>query len=240
MLQDYDGLNGKVIQWTLKHGNTNHDPAVLCWALDPKGNVLGRPGGKLHSASGFVSWLKEMGRASFPLIDPAKYTVLRSEAKSIAARKNLGTVLADLRGKAEKETGKAQEEARALLEKLLAYAGYQLDRAEKMKDEDPGEALAMYKNIAAMFKGDEVGEKADAIYTALKKDKAFQREIKAGALYRQMRELKNRINPKRPLDSPSNRKTVATLRALMQGLQKKFSDTKACEKAKKLMDALGK
>jgi hypothetical protein len=239
VVQNYDGLHGKVIQWTLKHGNTNHDPAVLAWVLDPKGEELGRPGGKLQSPSAFASWLAEMSRASFPLVDPAKFKVLRAEAKAVAAQKKLGTVLAALRTKAVEETGEAKTEAADLLAKLLDFANYQLERAKKLEETSPGEALAFYKKIASTFKGDTVGAKAQATHATLKKDKAFQREVKASAVLDKMKELAGRIKPKRPLTSPANRKIVASLRALLLALQKKYGDTKVYQRAKKLVDGLG-
>jgi hypothetical protein len=239
VVQHYDGLNGKVIQWTLKHGNSNHDPSVLAWILDPKGEELGRPGGKLQSPSAFSSWLAEQSRASFPLVDPARYKILRAEAKAIAARKKLGAVLSGLRVKAVEETGQEKAEAAELLAKLLDFANYQLERAETLKESSPGEALAFYKKVASMFKGDAVGEKAGATRAALKKDKTFQREVKAGTILEKMRALENQIKPKRPLTSPTNRKVVASLRAMLMILKKKFGDTKVYERAKKLVDGLG-
>lgn len=240
VVQDYDGLNGKVIKWTFEHGNTNHDPSVLAWILDPEGGEIARAGGKLGSASAFAAWLKQHSRASFPLVDPAAFEILKNEARQIAARRKLGAVLASLRDKALEETGKAREEAGDLLAKLEDYAAFQVKRAKGLMERDPAGALAALKAVAAQFKGDKVGADADAAYKTLKKDKAFQREVKAGLVLAKMRELKRKIKPKRPLTSPSNRKVVNQLRGLMRVLEKSFKDTRMCARARELMKALGK
>lgn len=239
VLQEYDGLNGKVIQWTLKHGNTNHDPGILAWVLDPEGEVLAMAKGELGSASGFVKWLGEMSRASFPLVDPERYTALAQEARAIAARRNLGEVLKGLREKAESETGEALAEAGELRDKLLDYATYRLERAAARKDADPAGALEAYKEIASEFRGDAVGEEADRIHKDLKGDKAFQRELKAGTVLAMIRDLKDGIRADRPLDAPANKKAVAKIRMLMAALERSFADTKVFEKAQALVKELG-
>jgi hypothetical protein len=54
----YDGLNGKIIPWTLKHGNTSHDPSCLAFLVDRDGKVVSKcPNGQTYSASGFSRWL---------------------------------------------------------------------------------------------------------------------------------------------------------------------------------------
>jgi hypothetical protein len=239
VLQEYDGLDGKVIRWTFEHGNDNKDPGILAWVLDPKGEELGRPSGKTGSASSFAAWLKEQSRASFPLVDPARFQHLKAEARAIAGRKNLGATLAALREKAEKEEGAAREEARELLTRLLEYASLLLSRAEALKASDPPEALAQYKSAAKDFKGDEAGRRAEEAVVALEKDPAFQRELKAFALFRNMKDLKAQVRRDRPLDSPSNRTAVAGLRSLMQALDKNYADTATAAKARALLKELG-
>jgi len=207
--------------------------------LDPKGEDLGQAGAKAGSASSFAAWLTEMGRASFPLVDPERYTALKAEARAVAARKNLGAVLAGLRGKAEKETGQAQVEACDLLAKLLEYARFQRERADALRETAPPDALEAYKALALQFKGDEVARLAEATRLELEKDPKFQRELKAGAILRTMRETGAQIRRDRPLDASVNRTPVATLRSLLQALDKNFSDTKVFAQAKKLIADLG-
>jgi len=56
----YDGIGGSVIKWTKQHGNTNDDPAHLLWVVDAKEEAIGAADGKAESASGMVSWMKDM------------------------------------------------------------------------------------------------------------------------------------------------------------------------------------
>jgi hypothetical protein len=56
----YDGLKGKVIQWTHANGSDHHDPSVLAWLVGRDGKVVARcPGGKAYNASGLSGWLEE-------------------------------------------------------------------------------------------------------------------------------------------------------------------------------------
>lgn len=56
----YDGLNGKIIPWTKAHGGTSDDPSDQAFLVGRDGTVLARcPGGQVHAASSFASWLKE-------------------------------------------------------------------------------------------------------------------------------------------------------------------------------------
>ncbi|MGE0192417.1 MAG: hypothetical protein AB7T63_10290 [Planctomycetota bacterium] len=58
VLQTYDGLQGKVIKWTLAHGNTNHDPSVLCWLVHADGEPSAtlQTGGQ-YQPSSMARWL---------------------------------------------------------------------------------------------------------------------------------------------------------------------------------------
>jgi hypothetical protein len=54
----YDGLKGKIIPWTMEHGNKSHDPSCLAFLVGRDGKVVSKcPGGQAYSASGFSKWL---------------------------------------------------------------------------------------------------------------------------------------------------------------------------------------
>ena len=53
----YDGLGGKVIQWTKQHGNTNDDPAHKIWLVDAAGVEIARADREGETASSLVEWL---------------------------------------------------------------------------------------------------------------------------------------------------------------------------------------
>ena len=56
----YDGLNGKIIPWTLENGGHSKDPSVQAFLVAADGSVFSRcPDGRARSASGFSKWLTE-------------------------------------------------------------------------------------------------------------------------------------------------------------------------------------
>jgi hypothetical protein len=56
----YDGLNGKIIPWTKKHGGTSDDPSVQAFVVARNGQVLSRcPGGSTYAGASFARWLSE-------------------------------------------------------------------------------------------------------------------------------------------------------------------------------------
>lgn len=56
--QLYDGLNGKIIKWTLEHGNTSHDPSALAFLVARDGQVLSKCPNP-YSGSSFAKWMEE-------------------------------------------------------------------------------------------------------------------------------------------------------------------------------------
>jgi len=60
----YDGLNGKIIPWTLEHGGTSHDPSVQAFVLGADGEVIVRaPDAEVHQARSFARWAKAQADA---------------------------------------------------------------------------------------------------------------------------------------------------------------------------------
>lgn len=243
VLHHYDGLKGAVIKWTLEHGNTNHDPSVLAWVLDPSGKVIA----KCASASSLKTWMKSHARASFPLVDPAEYEALGSEAKAVASRRGLGRALAKLRGLAKGGDGLSeteQAEAQQLLGKVQGYAQWKVDRAKKLETEDPAAALAIYKELASQFKGDQVGDDAKQTYDRLRKDKAFQAEIKAAALLEKAQEVGKKFRPAKYRgtldfdDADFRKKNAKELRlaaTYLLTITKRYPTTRAATQAKALI-----
>jgi len=55
----YDGLNGRVIEWTLEHGNTSHDPSVLAFVVGADGTVVAKAENRVpYAAPSFAEWLR--------------------------------------------------------------------------------------------------------------------------------------------------------------------------------------
>jgi len=62
--QHYDGLNGKIIKWTLENGNTNHDPSILAFVVGRDGKVFSSlMNGPQYQAASFSKWALEQADA---------------------------------------------------------------------------------------------------------------------------------------------------------------------------------
>jgi hypothetical protein len=60
----YDGLNGKIIPWTLANGNTHEDPSVLAFVVAGDGKVVARADDAVpYRAASFSKWLAEQAAA---------------------------------------------------------------------------------------------------------------------------------------------------------------------------------
>lgn len=89
VLWEYDGLHGKVIEWTFGQGNQNPDPSALVWLV----HADGRPtadlrGGGQYRAAEMVKWLGE-SLAKYEQLHPrtrvpfVRVEVVRKDAKSV-------------------------------------------------------------------------------------------------------------------------------------------------------------
>ena len=120
----YDGLNGKVIPWTLEHGNTNHDPSVLAFVLQPDGTVVTRaPDAVPYQASSFARWLEEQADGYEKLHPRTRVPFVRSSVTRSGPTEEPTYACADL------------DRARADAKPVLLYFGREerpdLERAEK-------------------------------------------------------------------------------------------------------------
>ena len=244
----YDGLGGSVISWTREHGNTNDDPSILSWILDPAGEEVARPGSALSSPGGFSDWLREHSSSSFPLVDVESYEHLQGEARSIASRRKLGSTVAGLRDLLE--TGaEGEEEAQRLLDAILPYAEWKLERASALEKINPPAALATYKEVASEFKGDQLGDRASETLKRLQKDKAFGAEQKAFLMLEQVRQLAEELRPckaRNPLDlagcAECQRKNKAPFRraqGLLEVVRRRYPDTAGAARAADQLRAWG-
>ncbi|MBL4847140.1 MAG: hypothetical protein JKY65_16590 [Planctomycetes bacterium] len=140
------------------------------------------------------------------------------------------------------ESGDTGGEATYLAERIANYGQGILSDAEANESEDAFAAMMGYVEAARNFKGHQIAKKAKARMKALKKDKAFQKELKAGKLLKRMeavagtlKSVNGGINPMHP----ANRKPVAQLMGLRKKLKKKYGDTKAAAKAEALFASFG-
>ena len=112
------------------------------------------------------------------------YKKLKTQSAAIAARQNMGKMLAELRlTAANKDTDKdTAEEAGWLLERLDPYAKGQLDKAKELVDKDPVKSLEVFNDVAKTFSGSPEGDEAAAKVKELKADEKFQKELVAAGI----------------------------------------------------------
>jgi hypothetical protein len=80
----YDGLNGKIIKWTLENGGTSHDPSILAFVVGRDGEVFSSlMKGKQYAASSFAKWMEEQADA-YEKLHPA--TRLPFQRAKVVAR----------------------------------------------------------------------------------------------------------------------------------------------------------
>lgn len=169
-----------VIRWTKAHGNTNDDPTILAYILDPKGEMLEKAEwNQLGSQYGLANWLNQWSVASFPVVNVNDFPNLKTQAADAAA-KQLGKAMAGVRPLI-KGDDKTAAEARIMFDKLFAYAGWKQGRSATLKEKSPAIALQLLAEVAKDFAGDIIGDQAQTTCEELKKDPKFQAEIKARA-----------------------------------------------------------
>lgn len=134
-----------------------------------------------HSAAELIGKVDAaMKTAPDPLVGEGPYKKLAALVAKIKERKNLGQILATIKTKhlvSENEEEKA--EAEKLAAKLTQYGNRLMQKADKKKDSEPMSAFNLYQQLAALYKGDEIGDNADKIVKDLKEDKTFQENMKA-------------------------------------------------------------
>ena len=121
----YDGLNGKIIPWTLENGGHSKDPSVQAFVVARDGSVFSRcADGQAHSASGFSGWLKaeiakfekKYPRTAFRFEAPDMDLIdgrPASEAFMAARRENKPILLYAGRDSSDPKDRKARKEVKA-------------------------------------------------------------------------------------------------------------------------------
>jgi len=111
----YDGLNGKIIKWTLENGNTHKDPSCLVFLVGRDGKLVSScPGGQAYSASGMSKWLKAevakyershpRTRVAFLMSEPESLEQARESGKNVLVYFGRESYLPkDKRGKSQRK-----------------------------------------------------------------------------------------------------------------------------------------
>ena len=93
----YDGLNGKIIPWTLENGNTHKDPSVLAFVVAADGKVVSRAEDRVpYSAGSFAKWLSEQAMSYARTHPRTKMPFLPAEVTGTGEGESRKAVCAEL------------------------------------------------------------------------------------------------------------------------------------------------
>lgn len=185
-----------------------------------------------------------------PLVGERPYKKLQSVVKKILKHKDLGKIMLQLKEKAETSTDAVEkEEVEDLLKRLTGYAQDFKVRAEKLKEQEPLRSYNLYQKLAKEFKGGEFGEEADQVLDELKKDKEFQKGLKADKKFIELQTIVDKFKPcqsNKPLDIKNcqkcrkkNQKLLNQVTVYGKRLIKQYPEASAVKKVKELFGELG-
>jgi hypothetical protein len=169
------------------------------------------------------------------------YKKHKAEADALKKSKTYGSILKKL-DKSLSGKDDAAEEAKYLAERIRAHGQRKLDEAKESEGSNAFAAQQAYTDIAAVWKGDAVGEKASARLKELKTDKAFQSELKASTLLHQILSECDKLvaqGGKINHGYGPNQKIVASVRASAAALKKKYPDSKTATNLPELLKDFG-
>lgn len=170
-----------------------------------------------------------------------KYTKHKAEADLLKKSKAYGQILKKLE-KSLTGTGAAAEEAKYLTTRIRAHGTKQLEEAKTAEEKSAFDAQQAYTELAANWKGDEIGEKAATRLKDFKADKDFQNELKASTVAHQILSECDKLiwqGGKLNLEYELNKKVVTSVKAGVAGLKKKFPDSKAAKSIGQRVEAYG-
>mgnify|MGYP003572931363 CR=1 FL=1 len=164
-------------------------------------------------------------------------------AAALKKTKAYGTIL-DRLDKEIKKDGETAAEAKFLADNIRGFGKKRYFDARKLEASDAYAAMSLYSELKVSFKGDKAGDKAGERIAELKKDKDFQKELKAGEVATKISaECQNLVvntgQTKPVLTSGPNKKTAAKVRAMARVLFGKYGDSKAAERTKSELESYG-
>lgn len=169
------------------------------------------------------------------------YTKHKAEAEALKKSKAYGAILKKLE-KSLSGKGDAAEEAKYLSERIRAHGKRKLEEAKAAEGDDPFAAQQVYTDLAATWKGDELGDKASARLKEIKADKAFQTELKASTILHQVLSECDKLVAQGGTINHGygpNQKIAANVRASAAALKKKYPESKAVAKLPEMLKGFG-
>lgn len=172
---------------------------------------------------------------------------LTSSAKAIGeglkAGKSFSWAWSECESLLKKSDEKAKEEAEFLKEQLKAEGDRLLGVAKELEGENAFKANLAYEDLSKTWKKTEAGTHADERLKELKKDKAYQEEVKVGQIVAQVDECVAQLVPtngKVDLAYAPNRPIAQQIAGLAKKLKdKKHAESKCAQKCLEELKGLG-
>jgi len=195
------------------------------------------------SPSGIESKAKEaLEVAPNALVAGLELTKAKALADALKAGQPLGKVLKKAQDMAKSKDEVTATEAAKVVEVLLDHANKEIERATGMKETAPSAAYTRLQKTASDFSGTAPGDEAKKLAAEWKKDSTFSKELKAGEMLGQIKQLATKLNGNPASGEAfkiSNKKTLADMQAGLQALVKKYKGTVAAKEAEELATQYG-
>ena len=206
------------------------------FVFDDKGKVAFSTG-----ASGDINKIvaAKTNEAQDWLLGGLTFAKMAAQAKDVAARKNLGKILAEALEKAKSADEAEKTEAGQISERLKKYADVLEARANRwIEDGRPAEAQEIRKTLADQFKDSEIGKEAAEEIAKNKEDAAFKNELEAEKAWKGIEPALAKLIPPKKGDDLEKWKTksAAALKPILDKLntlKTKCGETKAFQSYKK-------
>ena len=89
-----------------------------------------------------------------------EFTKLKNYSAALKAAKSYGPILKRLEEEKTTREGEAQKEAKFLISRIRGYGRKRLRDAKKLEATDPTQARKVYREVARLWQGDEIAERA--------------------------------------------------------------------------------
>ncbi len=170
---------------------------------------------------------------------------LSAQQKAVLSRKDFGKTLLELEEKEKSEDAAEKEEAAYLAERLENYAEWLNAKAvQKLNDGKPTECLEVLKEISVLFKGHEIGKKAEDQSAEKKKDDAFKKELAAEGVAKTIEKTYFTIKPRQADEDGEkwkkrNARPFGQIKGSLETLKKTYSSTKVFQAVSGMVAELG-
>lgn len=162
-----------------------------------------------------------------------KDSAVAALAKKLDSNKDFGKIMAGLEKLGD------NEEASFLKDRLLGHGTSLWNQAKENETANAYQSEKQYKSLSKLFKGHDLGDKATKRLKELKKDKDFQKELKASKLLMAMEGAMGQYRTNVKPAHPANRKPIAAMRSILKKMRKKYPETNAYKKAMEMWKGLG-